>query len=138
MYTCLKCFEVYRDRAIVCHKINTDHIGRLPCFKEDCLGSIVELDELIAPTIIELNKKGYLTKFCCAGHWYKKYNAPYIYFLGEEFTPEIMPEYFHLEENDTIRSRFESKDDKERYDYVININNELYKWARELPVNEQI
>lgn len=34
--------------------------------KEECF----EVDELIAPAIIELNKKGYITKFCCSGHIY--------------------------------------------------------------------
>lgn len=30
--------------------------------------SIFEIDELIAPAIIHLNRKGYQTRFCCAGH----------------------------------------------------------------------
>jgi len=38
----------------------------------------IEVDELIAPIIRELNLKGYKTKFCCSGH-------PY-YSLNEAFT----------------------------------------------------
>ena len=38
----------------------------------------VEIDEVIAPIIRELNLKGYKTKFCCSGH-------PYIS-LNEAFT----------------------------------------------------
>ena len=30
----------------------------------------VEIDEVIAPIISELNRKGYKTKFCCSGHPY--------------------------------------------------------------------
>ncbi len=33
-------------------------------FLEDC----VEIDEVIAPLIQELNKRGYRTRFCCSGH----------------------------------------------------------------------
>ena len=28
----------------------------------------IQIDEMILPTISELNKKGYETKFCCSGH----------------------------------------------------------------------
>ena len=38
----------------------------------------IEIDEVIAPIIRELNLKGYKTKFCCSGH-------PYIS-LNEAFT----------------------------------------------------
>ena len=35
-------------------------------YLEDCF----ECDDMIAPVISELNKKGYTTKFCCSGHPY--------------------------------------------------------------------
>ena len=37
----------------------------------------VEIDELIAPIIRELNLKGYKTKFCCSGHPYLSMNEAF-------------------------------------------------------------
>lgn len=37
-----------------------------------------ECDDLIAPVISLLNKKGYKTKFCCAGHPYSHYTEMYL------------------------------------------------------------
>lgn len=37
-----------------------------------------ECDDLIAPIISLLNKKGYKTKFCCAGHPYSEYTEMYL------------------------------------------------------------
>ena len=37
----------------------------------------IELDEVIAPIIQELNLKGYKTKFCCSGHPYTSLNEAF-------------------------------------------------------------
>ena len=37
-----------------------------------------ECDDLIAPVISVLNKKGYKTKFCCAGHPYPEFTSMYM------------------------------------------------------------
>lgn len=37
----------------------------------------IELDEVIAPIIQELNLKGYKTKFCCSGHPFVSLNEAY-------------------------------------------------------------
>lgn len=44
----------------------------------EVIDNIIELDERIADTIILLNKKGYETKFCCAGHNDKSIHEVYI------------------------------------------------------------
>lgn len=62
---------------------------------------VVELDELITSTIIELNKKGYYTKFCCSGHWYQNKPNTYIYFL-DNCLPDIVPEGFIVQENQLL------------------------------------
>lgn len=59
------------------------------CFKENCgethgnlIKEIVEIDDDILETIRTLNKKGYVTEYCCAGHVSEKDISPeiYIYF----------------------------------------------------------
>ena len=37
----------------------------------------IEIDEVIAPVIRELNLKGYKTKFCCSGHSYTSLNEAF-------------------------------------------------------------
>lgn len=37
----------------------------------------IEIDEVIAPVIRELNLKGYKTKFCCSGHPYTSLNEAF-------------------------------------------------------------
>lgn len=37
----------------------------------------IEIDEVIAPIIRELNLKGYKTKFCCSGHPYNSLNEAF-------------------------------------------------------------
>lgn len=42
--------------------------NHIPTITNECQGTWVELDDLIAPVISELNKKGYKTLFSCSGH----------------------------------------------------------------------
>ena len=70
MYLCLDCFEVYNTPF--------EH-----CPKASCDGQVVEIDELILPAIIEFNKKGYITEFCCSGHMNNPY--PYVRFDANTF-----------------------------------------------------
>ena len=48
-------FSILYDMALISEKVKDQYF---------------ECDEMIAPTISLLNKKGYKTKFCCAGHLY--------------------------------------------------------------------
>lgn len=45
-----------------------DDENHIPTITNECQGTWVELDDLIAPVISELNKKGYKTLFSCSGH----------------------------------------------------------------------
>jgi len=38
------------------------------CITPECNSKIVQLDNLIADSILLLNKKGYTTGYCCSGH----------------------------------------------------------------------
>ena len=130
MLVCLKCFEVYVQNTLIKKEsVVTDSYCLCP--KVNCLGEVVELDELITPTIIELNKKGYYTKFCCSGHWYQNKPNTYIYFL-DNCLPDIVPEGFIVQEKSIIRSRFEDSNYDSKFDFVIDMNKRLYEWAKKL------
>jgi hypothetical protein len=71
-----------------------------PCPILHCGGKVVDIDDNILQTIIQLNEKGYPTAFCCTGHTWG--NEPYIVFddsvninafpnLPKAFNSEITP-----------------------------------------------
>lgn len=64
MLICMDCYNKYDKERLI--KVN----GYFKCPNVSCHGSdpLVECDDLIADTIIELNRKGYPTQFCCSGH----------------------------------------------------------------------
>ena len=70
MKTCLECFNLFNRY--------TDLLPDSPCPILHCCGQVVEIDDNILQTIIQLNQKGYPTAFCCAGHTWG--NDPYIVF----------------------------------------------------------
>lgn len=135
MNVCLTCYETYDTRFL--HKPNDYY--EVCCPKLNCDGDVVELDELIAPTIILLNLKGYYTKYCCSGHWYDDCLSPYIYF-HEDFLPGSIPNGFTLDNptSSTIRARYDENSEESKYDFVIRVNKELHNWALELKENEEL
>ncbi len=60
MKTCLTCFSLFDPSSSL--------MPGSPCPISQCEGKIIEVDENILPTIIQLNKKGYLTTASCSGH----------------------------------------------------------------------
>lgn len=88
MLMCLDCFKVYNQKTI---KNNI-------CKQKDCHGDIVEIDELFVPIVVELNKKGYITKYCCGGHYTAKYPNSYIYFEDNVKLPNL-PEGYKYDED---------------------------------------
>ena len=128
MHVCMNCFEIYDEGRLT----KLDEYGERYCPKVNCHGQVVHLDELIAPTVIELNKKGYYTKYCCSGHWYDKCCGTYIYF-HEKYVPDVIPDGFVLEDDCcTIRSRFDDSEYEDKYNFVIDTNRKLYEWAKSL------
>lgn len=53
----------FRSTYTTTYNSNDDPDDKYTCF---------ECDELIAPIILELNRKGYKTKYCCSGHIYER------------------------------------------------------------------
>ena len=135
-YVCLECGEIY-----------TEKMARCP--KASCYGRVVEIDELMIPTIIALNDKGYVTDFCCSGHFYDR-NVPYIFFspfifeiFEEDELRELfknLPEPWYIDEGDVddgyfcIRARMlDGMSDIEAFKYITDLNIKLLEFVKELP-----
>lgn len=138
MHFCLECGEAYE----VAFLPNSDAYDEITCPRVHCVGGdVVKLDEMIAPSIILLNQKGYFTKYCCSGHWYKA--SSYIYF-EEGFRPEkelpkpFVWEYVNKEKGYNImRAECEVKDETIfAYNWVYETNKDLFKWVNSLEVKE--
>lgn len=135
MHICMECFETYNGMAL--NRRDYEIYDECKCPKLNCGGTVVEIDELIAPTIIILNQKGYMTEFCCSGHWYKTSFKPYIKFVDKENTPKVLPAGWEYE--DQIVIRFKAKKFAsllEQYRLVMDLNVQLLEWANGLPHND--
>lgn len=135
MLLCLKCYKIYNQKTI---KNNI-------CKIKTCQGEVVEIDELFIPSIIELNKKGYITKFCCSGHISNHPNS-YIYFVDKTILPNLPEGYKYDHEiypqvdwnkweiTKTIRKEFDIKKGLNELskDICKNALNVL-EWAEGLP-----
>jgi len=118
------------------------------CKVKNCYGDVVEIDELLIPTIIELNKKGYKTKYCCSGHYdtrpYNSYSS-YIYFQDNIILPNLPSGYMYEQDlypwvnwedkgRDIIRIDFDgSKNINELSKDIINNAISVLEWAEGLP-----
>lgn len=65
MYMCLNCGTYYNKQYLTRYEKGCDSYN---CPSIRCCGKVVNIDELICPSIYLLNSKGYKTKFCCSGH----------------------------------------------------------------------
>ena len=75
-YLCLECGEIYDSDRLNNNKL----FEYIQCPKTNCVGTLIEVDELLLPTIKILNEKGYSTKFCCSGHYESQHPNGYIAF----------------------------------------------------------
>lgn len=138
---CPDCNEVH-DRSHVAF------VGECPNCGSRKDGVIV--DEMLCPAIIELNKKGYITKACCSGHTYDK--GGYISFNNHSMLNSLIDfvsknneypsniTYYNLEkefEQDKICIRWKQTDKKQYYISILkdllDANEMIYKWACSLP-----
>ncbi|MBL4952165.1 hypothetical protein JK635_08060 [Neobacillus sp. YIM B02564] len=154
MYVCLRCekqLDLYTFIECAKHSINMDE-SPCPYCKQ---GSVVELDDVIAPTVMELRRKGYETMFSCGGHWYEEMPIIQIVFLfGCDEVPDVtdLPDGFF---SIIIHYPFKEEDPKDVTeqleilceikagtipDKMTEINSRcisLLKWAERLPTFEQ-
>lgn len=115
-------FEIYRDVA--------DHRYKSPTF---------ECDELMSPIIVELNKKGYTTLFCCSGHLVDEefggqvfdFSSAYIVFDRTAFNVKKIqiPRGFEVDkefDNFVIRKRYTREN---RFREILETMLELETWV---------
>ena len=136
MYMCLDCYEIY-DRHLIKPNPYDDYTF---CPKSNCIGNIIEVDELLIPTIRILNQKGYYTKACCSGHYYGQHSNGYIMFEEDIDIPSLpcgwTKEIFanHV----TIRSsRKYNKPTIKNFKQICDNAKILVDWALSLPYNDE-
>jgi hypothetical protein len=106
-----------------------------------CGKNVAVVDDMIIETIILLNKKGYKTRFCCSGHLNNKdMFHTYIMFDSIDSMPDKIPFGFMKtdnHDNHCIRLRNPQKPKGlSGLKRLFSVNEELYRWAEELPVYE--
>lgn len=137
-YMCMGCYEVY-DRDL----------GYCP--KTHCSCGVVEIDELMIPTIKILNEKGYMTEFCCSGHVHDNGCTSYVClydFITEIFEEEdinnikeMLPESWEMEIDELNRIHFfhrikkdwEDKFSVKTYEDILEANLEFLHFVQQLP-----
>lgn len=65
---CPDCRSVYFANQVSPVFENGKTYWRCPNAMCDAIGELVTLDELMIKPVVELNKKGYKTQYCCSGH----------------------------------------------------------------------
>lgn len=134
------CYQIYNKDSL---KID-EFSDYTYCPKSECIGEVVEIDELFVPIIIELNRKGYTTKFCCSGHYYANCPEAYIMFDSDIELPNIPKGYtkeLDTENHTTIRRIFikdtddygECIDAYKYYNEIMNNAKCTLQWAKSLP-----
>ena len=135
-YLCLDCGEVYNSSNLNINEL----LEEVWCPKSNCCGTLVEIDELLIPTIKLLNDKGYYTQFCCSGHYTGQHSRTYITFdegidvpyVPNGFKKETYNNHVLIESNTPLRK----PTFKDFYRICDNAKT-LLKWANSLPYFEE-
>lgn len=135
-YLCLNCGEVYDFSNLNINELS-EYVW---CPKTNCCGTLIEIDELLIPTVKILNGKGYTTKYCCSGHYTGQHPRSYIMF-SEGIDVPYLPKGFKKKAfNDCItlesKSILRKPTFKDFYQICDNAKI-LLKWANSLPYHEE-
>lgn len=136
-YLCLDCGEVYDS----CNLNINELLEEVWCPKTNCCGTLIEIDELLIPTIKLLNDKGYYTEFCCSGHYTGQHPRAYIKFregidiptIPKGFTKEIHNDCVLIESITPLR-----KPTFKDFYAICDNAKILLKWANSLPYFEEV
>lgn len=141
MLLCLDCYELFDEKYV-----NFEYEGDYNwCPKLDCNGELIQVDELFVPVIIELNKKGYNTHYCCSGHIHEGHCGcidSYIWFYyNNDVAYNIKknpPKNYSLgygsDNGIDIHRSFDSKLSKgELLQQICENAIEMTNWAKKLP-----
>lgn len=131
-YLCLNCGEVYDSSGLNINEL----MESVWCPKTNCCGTLIEIDELLIPTIKILNDKGYFTKFCCSGHYTGQHPRAYIVFqegIDIPFVPNgFKKEFFNNCISIESITHLRKPTFKDFYEICDNAKI-LLKWANKLP-----
>ncbi|MED1125399.1 hypothetical protein [Bacillus atrophaeus] len=139
---CMSCYESYGNEITNLTAINEDDGMRFLCPKRGCRGDVVEIDDILVPTIILLNQKGYYTESCCSGHLEDLTRTSYIIFNEVVEKLPSVPRGFRLsamlaEEGQkrlTIAKHITvSPDSVIVFQDILNTALQMYAWAISLP-----
>lgn len=129
-FLCLHCGEIYDELLL-----NTSNEDIL-CPKANCRNILIEVDELILPTIKILNTKGYSTEYCCSGHYCDEDPRCNIVFSEGIDIPNVPVGFKKIKRGDFthLKSLYSSSKQSYRDFYEICDNaKRLLKWAIKLP-----
>lgn len=139
-YLCLNCYEVYDETIQNVAPIQYGIREYRMCPKNNCNGEIIEVDEMLVPIIIELNKKGYSTEYCCSAHTYDDENCVNTYIMfSKGYKPETVPKGFTLEtpnyNNNICLRKFyvKIKDKLKLHKQIMQTMIDLSNWVKKLP-----
>lgn len=116
MKMCLKCYE----DALKCK----------------CNVITAEIDDMMFDAISLLNKKGYITLYCCSGHLNRKSIQIYVYIDNVNVNDfKTIPKNWKTYNNHCIEILYLSNDKrfKVKAEFLVKENIKFYKWVCTLP-----
>jgi hypothetical protein len=138
---CMTCFESYGNEISSLKASRTDEGIKFTCPKRSCRGEVIEIDDILVPTIVLLNEKGYYTESSCSGHLEEMSTTAYIIFNEiVEKLPSLPPGYrlsAAITEDGqkrlTLAKPMEGESTIQVFQLILTTALQTYAWALSLP-----
>lgn len=139
---CMTCYESYGNEITNLTAIKDEDGLHFSCPKRGCRGDVVEIDDILVPTIILLNQKGYYTESCCSGHLEDLTRTSYIIFNEVVEKLPTVPNGFRLSAMLTEEGQKRltiakpigpSPDSVHVFQDILTTALQIYGWALTLP-----